>query len=398
MRKLLLAFCCAFTLFSSASMLNAQQNTNLIPGVKKVKDVLIYKDTLFYSAFPSAVKLSNGEILVSFRRAPDRKVFGEKKNNHLDPNSYLVAVRSNDGEHWTKEAELLYAHPFGGSQDPCLLKLKDGTLLCAGYLWTFIRPDGLGNLQKPFIKNTDAVFAGGYLLRSHDDGKTWNDLVTPCTVPSEINYSGLGGKLPAYNRGALYEGKDGRVFWAVVASDTESLKNTSVYLIVSKDKGKTWEYSSQIAKDDKVSFNETSMYETPKGDLVAFMRSESFGDQACIARSTDGGKSFAQWESMGFKGHPLQAMRLPDNRVLLTYGYRHNPCGVRARILNAECTDYATAPEMIIRKDADDGDVGYTWSVQLDKKRVLVVYYINFDRAKGTRHIQGTILEIEPQK
>ena len=50
-----------------------------------------------------------------------------------------------------------------------------------------------------------------------------------------------------------------------------------------------------------------------------------------------------------------------------------------------------------IRDDADDGDVGYTWAVQLDEKRVLVVYYINFDRAKGTRHIQGSILEIEPQ-
>ena len=36
-------------------------------------------------------------------------------------------------------------------------------------------------------------------------------------------------------------------------------------------------------------------------------------------------------------------------------------------------------------------DVGYTWAVQLDEKRVLVVYYINFDRAKGTRHIQGSI-------
>ena len=58
----------------------------------------------------------------------------------------------------------------------------------------------------------------------YDDGRTWNDLIIPCSVPSEINYSGLGGKLPAYNRGALYEGKDGRIFWAVVASDTEALR------------------------------------------------------------------------------------------------------------------------------------------------------------------------------
>ena len=397
MKKSIFLFYCLLAYLCSATTLFAQQNDVLIPGVKKIKDVIIYKDTMFYSAFPSAVRLSNGEILVSFRRAPDRKVFKEKKNNHLDPNSYLVVVRSKDGEHWTKEPELLYAHPFGGSQDPCLLKLKDGTLLCASYLWTFIRPDGLAVLKKLFVQNTDAVFAGGYLLRSYDDGRTWNDLIIPCSVPSEINYSGLGCKLPAYNRGALYEGKDGRIFWAVVASDTEALRNTSVYLLISKDKGKTWEYGTKIAKDKKVSFNETSMYETPNGDLIAFMRSEAFGDQACIARSIDGGKTFGEWKSMGFKGHPLQAMRLPDNRVLLTYGYRHEPCGVRARILNAECTDFATAPEIIIRDDADNGDVGYTWAVQLDEKRVLVVYYINFDRAKGTRHIQGSILEIEPQ-
>lgn len=188
MKKSIFLFYCLLVHLCSATTLFAQQNGVLIPGVKKIKDVIIYKDTMFYSAFPSAVKLSNGEILVSFRRAPDRKVFKEKKNNHLDPNSYLVVVRSKDGEHWTKEPELLYAHPFGGSQDPCLLKLKDGTLLCASYLWTFIRPDGLAVLKKPFVQNTDAVFAGGYLLRSYDDGRTWNDLIIPCSVPSEINY------------------------------------------------------------------------------------------------------------------------------------------------------------------------------------------------------------------
>lgn len=370
------------------------QATPPLPDIRKIKDLTIYKDTLFFSAFPSAVKLPGGELLVAFRRAPDRKVFGEQKNNHLDPNSYLVTVRSKDGEHWTKEPSLLYAHPFGGSQDPCLLRLKDGTLLCASYLWTFIRADGLAQLRRPFIRNGDAVFAGGYLLRSHDDGKSWGGLTIPVPVPSEINYSSLGGKLPAYNRGALCEGKDGRIYWAVVGSDTEALKNTSVHLLVSADKGLTWQYRSVIARDSRVSFNETSMYETPDGDLVAFMRSEAFGDQACIARSSDGGRTFGPWQNMGFRGHPLHALRLPDNRVLLTYGYRHAPYGVRARILNAACTDFATAPEFIIRNDADDGDVGYTWSVQLDEKRVLVVYYINFDRGKGTRQIQGSILEI----
>ena len=95
---------------------------------------------------------------------------------------------------------------------------------------------------------------------------------------------------------------------------------------------------------------------------------------------------------MGFQGHPLNALRLPDNRVLLTYGYRHKPFGIRARILNAECTDFATAPEIILRDDGLNTDLGYTWPVQLDRNRVLVVYY--FSKESKTRHIAGTILEI----
>jgi hypothetical protein len=189
----------------------------------------------------------------------------------------------------------------------------------------------------------------------------------------------------------LYEGKSGRIFWVVAASD--SPKKTSVHLLISDDKGKTWSYSSPVAVDEKVVFNETSVYETPKGDIVAFLRTANFDDQACIARSTDGGKTFDKWESMGFQGHPLNGLRLPDNRVLLTYGYRHKPFGIRARILNAECTDYATAPEIILREDGGNSDIGYTWPVQLDKNRVLVTYYFNI--GNGTRHIAGTILEIK---
>jgi hypothetical protein len=362
-----------------------------IHGVRKIKDVVIYEDAMFYSSFPSVVKRPDGQVLVAFRRAPDRKIFSEKGTGHTDPNSYLVMVRSDDGETFTKEPELIYAHPYGGSQDPCLLQLRDGTLLCASYGWAFVRPDGLPNLKKPVFQSGDATFLGGYLVRSANGGKTWQAPIYPPHIEPEVNFNAYGTPVPAYNRGALYEGKSGRIFWAVAASDAS--KKTSVHLITSNDKGLTWNYSSPVAVDSKVAFNETSVYETPKGDILAFLRTANFDDQACIARSTDGGKTFSKWESMGFQGHPLNALRLPDNRVLLTYGYRHKPFGIRARILNAECTDFATAPEFVLRDDGGSGDIGYTWPVQLDKKRVMVVYYFNKDN--GTRHIAGTILEIK---
>lgn len=364
--------------------------------VKKLKDFVIYEDIQFYSSFPSVIKCEDGKIIVAFRRAPDRKIFGEKGTRHVDPNSYLVYVKSEDnGLSWSEKPELLYAHPFGGSQDPCLLKLRDGTILCTSYGWAFVREEGFDNLKQPVLGSKGgAVFLGGYILRSADEGDSWEGPFYPPNIPSEIKFSALGGPLPAYNRGALWECTDGRIFWAVASgTDPDNLRKTSNYLLISEDKGMTWKYSCPVAGDDKVAFNETSVYETPKGDLVAFLRTEGLDDQACIVRSTDGGKSFGPWEKMGFQGHPLQALRLPDNRVFLVYGYRHKPYGIRARILNPECTDYETAEEIIIRTDGGSSDIGYPWAVMLDDKQVLVVYYFNIEG--GTRHIAGSVLEID---
>jgi sialidase-1 len=358
--------------------------------VHKIKDLVIYEDPLYYSSFPSVIRRSSGEFIVAFRRAPDRKIFGESGTSHVDPNSYLVMVRSADGEKWTDLPELIYAHPFGGSQDPCLLQLRDGTLICTSYGWAFVREDGLPNLKKPYAEAGGAIFLGGYLVRSNDGGETWNGPLYPPHIPPEINFSACGDPLPAFNRGSLYEAKDGRILWVVAAGETVS--KTSTHLLISTDKGLTWKYSCPVATDSKVTFNETSVYETPEGDIVAFLRTADFDDQACIARSTDGGKSFNKWEPMGFQGHPLNAIRLADNRVLLTYGYRHEPFGIRARILNPECTDFATATEIILRDDGGNSDIGYTWPVQMDGNRVLVTYY--FNKKNGTRHIAGTILEI----
>jgi len=386
---------CLLTIFNKCNSPEdkSDSSSSLVSGIQKVKDVVIYEDAKFYSAFPSVVKRPDGEILVAFRRAPERRVFGEKNYSHTDPNSYLVMVSSRDGETWTKQPKLIYAHPFGGSQDPCLLQLRDRTLLCASYGWALVRPDGIPNLKQPYFISGGFVFLGGYLLRSKDGGKTWQGPYYPPRIPPETNFNALGEPLPAYNRGAMYEAENGRIYWVVPASDSNSPPKTSTHLIVSDDKGFTWQYSCLVAKDDRASFNEASVYETPKGDIVAFLRTANLDDQACIARSKDSGKSFEPWQKMGFQGHPLNALRLPDKRVLLVYGYRHEPYGIRVRILNAECTDFESAQELVLRDDGGSTDIGYPWPVLLDKKRVLITYYFNKDN--GTRHIAGTILEIK---
>jgi hypothetical protein len=191
----------------------------------------------------------------------------------------------------------------------------------------------------------------------------------------------------------MCEGRNGQIFWVVASGNASARERTATHLMISSNKGETWNYSCPVGQDEKVTFNESSIYETPKGDLVAFMRTENFGDHTAMARSTDGGKSFQHWEDTGFQGHPHYALRLPDQRVLLVYGYRHAPFGIRARVLNPECTDAKTAGEIVLRDDGGNGDLGYPWATMISRNRALVVYY--FNQANGTRYIAGTVVGME---
>lgn len=196
--------------------------------------------------------------------------------------------------------------------------------------------------------------------------------------------------MPAYNRGALCQTRDGIIHWAVAYPKGPGA-GTDVHWLSSADGGSTWTYRGAIASDSRVSFNETSLYETPSGALVAFIRTEGFDDQAAIARCEPRSGRWNAWRGMGWQGHPLQAARLEDDRVVVVYGYRHPPYEIRTRILQAECSDFADAPEFVVRDDGGGTDLGYPWAVALPGRQALVGYY--FQKDNGTRHIAGTWLE-----
>src|SRR3954471_14419776 len=217
-----------------------------------VGNVVIYDDPKFYSTFPSIVRRKDGELLVAFRRAPERRRFGEAGPTHTDANSYLMLVRSkDDGRTWTKEPQLLYAHPFGGSQDPCMVQLKDGTILCTSYAWAKMTPDAIARMKQPIARSGAFVFLGGYIMRSTDAGRTWQGPVIPAPCEGEAHFDIFGDPVPAMNRGAMCEGQDGKLYWAVASNHHDSPAGTAVHLMVSEDQGMTWKYSGAIARDDK---------------------------------------------------------------------------------------------------------------------------------------------------
>lgn len=362
--------------------------------MRKLEDILLYSDDAFYSAFPSIICRQDGELLVAFRRAPDRRRYFAKGCTHSDPNSYLVLVRSrNVGKSWSTDPELVYAHPGGGSQDPCMVQLNDGSLLITSYAWMVLPEEGIKHASESVRKQPYGwafTFLGGYLMRSCDGGLSWEGPILPPQLPEESpQFPGIS--VPAHNRGAMVQATGGHLYWISQCTPKRVKKRTELDLVVSEDRGLTWRHGGKVAQDSRVSFNETSLIETKNGDLVAFVRTDNFNDHGVVVRSKDKGKTWESWEDTGIIGHPYHAVLLPDGRVYLVYGYRHEPYGIRARILDSECTDFS-GEELVLRDDGGTSDLGYPWSCVTADGRILTVYY--FNKEDGTRHIAGTFVDI----
>jgi BNR repeat protein len=88
------------------------------------------------------------------------------------------------------------------------------------------------------------------------------------------------------------------------------------------------------------------------------------------------------------KGNPPHMIRLRDGRIVLTYGWRDVPYGVRAIISNDEGVTWSD--EIVLRDDGGGWDLGYPRTVQRADGKIVTTYYFN---AKGSkeRHIAGTI-------
>ena len=358
--------------------------------LKVQRHVTIYKDRLYYCAMPSAVTLSTGEIITAFRRAPDRRLLGRKSISHCDPNSQLVLVRSNDNGHtWNDEPELIFSHPLGGCQDPCLFRFRNDNIICSSYGWCLTGANFNPDSPEKHLHIGPYYFLGGFLVHSEDRGKNWQMLPLPPALDGNAARDVFANKYSSFNRGSMAVNNSGQLLWSVTSHASITKPKGKIEILSSLDNGNSWQHISTAAEAN-CSLNESSLYVTPKGTVVCFIRSFGIGDKTVVARSFDGGNAFEPLEITEIIGHPHQAIRLIDDRVLLVYGYRHQPYGIRARILDSECQELNDSEEIILREDGGNADLGYPWATRMPDGKILVTYYFNSD--DGTRSIEGTIL------
>lgn len=361
-------------------------------AVKTITHVEIYKDE-HYNSFPTVVPIHDGTFRLGFRQAPDRRIGYDGAITHVDASSKAVSIGSTDGIVWESKPMVIWDDFFHGVQDPCLNVLRDGSLFVTYFTWkVYEKDDAPAELKAGtwhrVMERWIGQMAGCYSIRSVDGGKTWD---TPTLV-------GLGDVVI---RGNSVEMDDGSILAPFYEQDGDTF---NVVVGRTEDRGLTWERLALIpGYEGRYHFHEPNLYKTEAGKLVLFIRSSKLdreqGEKQSAAplftsESEDDGHTWSEVHMWPFYSpSPFNALRLADGRVLLNYGYRYEPFGIRALVLDAECTNLGTATECVIRDDGLGSDIGYTSAVQLADGRVLITYYYYME--DETRYIAGSLCEVE---
>lgn len=369
-----------------------------------VRHIELYRSDRFFSAFPSLAVLPSGDILLAFRRAPDHRwLFGEKRKSdfnsvdHVHFRSHIAAIRFDPGLNLKDPAFSLPAHPEAADQDANLFVHSSGRLIQQGFLWYPVTAEVAGRLNAMGKSVLTAeplgagyIFWGGYVRYSDDEGRTWSHHHELPIIAGEDSAGGPYIPGTAAMRGRMIERPDGSLLLAGYSAGESDSNYQYTHLYSSTDRAVTWSRLPADIRMEQVSLQEPALVAWPKGCVTAFHRTSGNEDRLVIARGGLDGV-FEPPVTLQIIGHPYDPLVLRDGRLLLTYGYRHQPMGVRARLVSA-LDHLEAATEVIIRDDSPSKDTGYPSAIQLDSQHVLFAYYMADEN--GIRGIDGTIMRL----
>ena len=356
---------------------------------------VLYRDRRFYAAFPAVTRLADGSLLVAFRRARDPRCLlsgRDERVDHLDPRSHLLTLRLDAALETIGAVRPVSLDPQAADQDASLLTLANGDILLASFAY-YPCPPQIGRQAKATPEAAHSggslfLFWGGNVRLSRDGGQNWSAPRYLPALPDQPDIvPGRRAHLGGAPRGRLVETPAGEILMATYSGPVS-------HLLASDDGGRRWTVRGEIARDPagKIAFEEPALYRSPAGRLIAFHRTAHAGDRLATATSRDDGGHWSAWRLHDVIGHPFDVLTLADGRLLLTYGYRHPPYGLRARLLDAEAETLEEAPEIIIRDDGPSADLGYPWACQMADGRVVVVYY--FSAPDGVRQIEASLIDL----
>ena len=341
------------------------------------KDVVVYVVKGRYGGWPAnnGIWSWGNEILVGFEAGYFK--YSDKRHS-IDwdrPAQHLLARSLDGGETWSIE------HPEG-------LKAPNGAKIAGvptepGGKQSVDCPGGIDFTAPGFIMTVrmeDVHVGPSRFYYSYDRGKTWNG---PFRVPN------FGQKGIAARTDYLVNGRHDLSMFLTAAKSNG--KQGRVICVRTTDGGKSWKLVAFVGPEPEESDKAImpSSIRLSSSDNLTAIRHDRWKQ---LNRSDD---NMATWQFAGkpvpntgdHNGNPPCLVRLRDGRLAITYGFRSEPYGIRARISSDEGKTWSA--EIPLRTGAA-WDLGYTRTVQRPDGKLVTVYYFN-DAPDRERFIGATI-------
>lgn len=335
------------------------------PGAADVETAVISRQPGYFLGWPTLAR-REGKLLL---------VYSGGREDHVDPFGRVELMTSSDeGRTWS-EPRTLVDTPID-DRDTSILVLRNGTVVVGYYaslayqghlnaperrmarIFGADLPAHLERWRRAELATTEAErqrLRGPWMIRSRDGGLTWD-------VPSRVPCFTPHGPTQLADGTLLYAGADGR--------------KAGVWL--SRDEGGTWTWQSDIP----VRAGEMHAIQAADGTIIVQVRDKVPGPGGAAGgastgtlqtESADGGRTWTPAHDIGVRGYPSHLLRRRDDSLVMTYGYRAKPHGVRARISRDHGRSWG--PERVLTSDGATEDLGYPSTVELADGALLTVWY-----------------------
>lgn len=353
--------------------------------------VIVYHEPGRFCAWPAHNGLWSwgDEILVCFSFG----YYKESIKGHSiddDKPSQLVVARSLDGgETWALE------RVYTNLQDLPPITIDHRVTIADSAAEAFANPGGVQSLPDSRI-DAHPDFAlrceGGSFWISYDRAKTWSGSNSlPINVPN----------LTSRTDYIVNSKDDCHIFLSANDERIEGVYHDRAICARTTNSGQTLDFLGWMTEPVSIRSVMPSTVRVSDNHLVSTMRrrrdaSDRNYNWIDAYQSTDNGVTWeflskvADTDGGEWNGNPPSMVRMTDGRLAVTYGYRDEPRGIRAKV--SEDNGVTWGDEIILRDDARTWDFGYTRTKQRTDGKLVTVYYYTTE-AHREQHIAATIWE-----
>lgn len=362
------------------------------------RTIVVYKAQHAYSSHACVTRHPDGDWLVAFSQSLERSPYQHPPS---DPQFYNFITRSRDeGVTW-ETPRVAPGYNWHGVEVPGISALTNGNVLLNQWKFHWFPIEEARKLSsrgereiflcldrewKPASSSDDwdahpypyaRADGGAWVHISADGGRTWDH-------SSEVGIAPYRG---AFSPKGVLELDNSDLILSLGSHDYCQLESS--FCVRSRDGGRTWGSPLEVARKPGLIFSEPSSTQTVKGTVLMVSREENVG-HIYISTSIDNGVTWGLPRELPVYGFPSHCLALKDGRVVIVYGRRRAPFGIRAIVSDDDGKTWGK--EILIRDDLPNNNLGYPSVIEYQPNKLFTAYY--GETPDGVTCIQGTFFNV----